>query len=458
MKKYARLFSLFFVVALALMLAACGSKTEAPTITDAQATTTVKPQTKAPTTTTTKAATQAPATTTKVPGTTTTIPATTTTIPTTTTNAQSITYTVTLEEVLPEGRTILIWAWDSYGSTGYTPEMNGTTLTFTTLSAIDGAIVVVLKEGETELGQDWANKDYQSPDLTFTDGSASWNNHIEDENINYTITLAYEIEERTILVYAWSDAVAGQVLTPTINGTTLTFTAKVEFTKSLVVVLKEGETELGQDWANKDYQSPDLTFVDHACSYANEAPLPKITYTINCDTEINRTVYVLLWDGQQSTPQYNAKATVNGKVITVTGYREYNQAIIRVLFEGDDEVNSTWTNIDYESPLINLTEHEGTYNNAEVSSIKYTITLNGTLPENRTILVWGWGNGPDAAFSTVVEGNTLTFETTRELSGCLIVVLNEGETELKGDWSNKEKQTYDLTLTNHTSTWDGTWK
>ncbi len=65
MKKITKIFSLFCVVGLALMLAACGNKTDAPSTTVAPATTTAKPQTQAPATTTTKPATQAPVTTTK---------------------------------------------------------------------------------------------------------------------------------------------------------------------------------------------------------------------------------------------------------------------------------------------------------------------------------------------------------------------------------------------------------
>lgn len=545
-----RLLSFLSIIALSLVLAACAKKTNAPVnTTAAPVTTTAKPNT-----TTTKEATQAPQTTTAAPQTTTAAPQTTTAAPATTTQTQSVTYTVTLEEALPEGRTILVWAWNGSGSVGCFPEINGTTLTFTADSAIDGAIIVVLKEGQTTLGEEWVNKDYQSPDLTFTNNAATWNNHVVEVNIDYTITLSYAIEGRTLLVYAWSDSVAGQLLTPTVNGTTLTFSAKAEFTKALVVVLKEGQTEIGEEWANKDYQSedltftdhaatyennapitpaeditytitlayeitgrtvliyawnsdggspminptvnattltftskveytqcivvvlkegqtevgtdwvnkeyqsPDLTFTNHACTYANEAP---ITYTITCDTEITRTVYLWLWDDNQDTPQYCVKATVDGKTITAVGYREYTIATVRVLNEGDTEVNSSWTNINYESPVINLTNHEGTYNNAEVTTITYTITLNGTIPENRTVVVWGWASGLSSEFAATIEGNTLTFETSAELDGCLIVLLKEGVTTLNGDWNNnKDKQTNDLTIdkTTHTITWDGTWK
>ena len=556
MKKITKIFSLFCVVGLALMLAACGKKTDAPQ-TQAPTTTATQPATQAPTTTT-KPATQAPVTTTKAPQTTTVAPTTvapTTTAPATTVPGQPVSYTVTLEEALLEGRTVLVWAWNASGSVGYVPEIDGTTLTFTADSAIDGAIIVVLKEGQTSLGEGWVNKDYQSPNLVFTNNAATWNNHAIEEDIDYTITLSYEITGRTLLVYAWSDTLAGQVytptvngttltftakaeytgvivvvlkegqtelgdewvnkdyqsedltitdhaatynnpapeaptediiytvtlaneitgrtilihawnndggspmITPTVNGTTLTFTAKVEYTGLIVVVLKEGETEVGTDWVNKDYQSEDLTITNHACTYANEAPAQPITYTITCSTEITRTVYVLLWDGEQSTPQYTTKATVNGKVITCVGYREYTLCLLFVLQEGETEVNSAWSNLDYETEVIYFTNHEGTYDNSTVQEITYTITLNGTLPENRTIVVWAWGTDYNGELAATVEGDTLTFKTASELNGCLIVVLKEGETVFGADWDNKmDKQTNDLTITNHTATWDGSWK
>ena len=649
MKKITKIFSLLCVVGLALMLAACGKKTEAPQ-TQAPTTTATQPATQAPTTTT-KPATQAPVTTTKAPQTTTVAPTTaapTTAAPATTVPGQPVSYTVTLEEALPEGRTVLVWAWNASSSVGYVPEINGTTLTFTADSAIDGAIIVVLKEGQTSLGVEWVNKDYQSPNLVFTNNAATWNNHAIEEDIDYTITLSYEITGRTLLVYAWSDSVAGQVLTPTVNGTVLSFSAKAEFTKALVVVLKEGQTELGDEWVNKDYQSDDLTFTDHAASYANAQPdVPQedvtytvtlanaiegrtllvcawsdtlagqvytptvngttltftakaeytgvivvvlkegqtelgdewvnkdyqsedltitdhaatynnpapeapaeditytvtlanevtgrtilihawnsdggspmitptvngttltftakveytglivvvlkegetevgdgwvnkdfqsedltitnhacsynnpalITYTINTAVAIGRTVYVLLWDGEQSTPQYTTKATVNGKVITCVGYREYTLCLLCVLQEGETEVNSAWSNLDYETDEIYFTNHEGTYDNSTVQEITYTITLNGTLPENRTIVVWAWGTDYNGELAATVEGNTLTFKTASELNGCLIVVLKEGETVFGADWDNKmDKQTNDLTITNHTATWDGSWK
>ena len=643
MKKFTKILSLFCVVGLALMLAACAKKTEAPANTTATpVTTTANPQTQAPTTTT-KPATQAPVTTTKAPATT-VAPATS--APVTTTQAQSLTYTVTLEDALPYGRTILVWAWNSDGSVGYVPDISGLTLTFTADSAIDGANIVVLKEGQTSLGEDWINRDYQSPNLTFTDNAATWNNHVSNEDITYTITLAYEIEGRTILVYAWNETGNGEVLNPTVNVTTLTFTSKAEFTKAIVVVLKEGETELGQDWANKDiqspeldlvnhaatytndapaqditytinlayeitgkniliyawndshadffspviyektltftskveftkaivvvlkdgeteigqdwankeyqsgdldlvdhaatydntpvipeeitytitlayeitgrtilihawnneggspmitptvnattltftsdveytgcivvvlkegqtevgdewvnkdYQSPDLTFADHAASYANEAPAQPITYTITTSVEITRTVYVLLWDGEQTTPQYTTKATVTGTTITCVGYREYNVALIFVLQEGETEVNNSCSNVDYESPSIGLSNHAGIYDNSSVQEIAYTITFTGTLPEGRTIVVWAWdAGGFSGEFAATVEGKTITFKSVTELKGCLIVLLKEGETEFNADWDHKkDKQSNDLTITDHAATWDGSWK
>ena len=373
----------------------------------------------------------------------------------------NIDYTITLSYAI-EGRTLLVYAWsDAVAGQLYTPTVNETTLTFSAKAEFTKAIVVVLKEGQTELGEDWVNKDYQSEDLTFTDHAATYENNAQitpAEDITYTVTLAYEITGRTVLIYAWNSDGGSPMINPTVNATTLTFTSKVEYTNCIVVVLKEGQTEVGNDWVNKDYQSPDLTFTNHACSYANEAPAQPITYTITCATEITRTVYLWLWDDNQDTPQYCVKATVDGKTITAVGYREYTIATVRVLNEGDTEVNSSWTNMDYESPVINLTNHEGTYNNAEVTTITYTITLNGTLPEDRVIKVWVWDSSLSSELSVTITGNTLTFETNRELDGCLILVLKEGYEYLNGDWSRKEKQTNDLTLTNHTATWEGTWK
>ena len=93
-------------------------------------------------------------------------------------------------------------------------------------------------------------------DAANNEAKAELNVYITQE---YEFTLPEAIEGRTIIVHLWKDGQDGSLdLAGTVDGTKLTIQALPGYDKAVVAVLKAEQTELGENWANVDYQSGDL--------------------------------------------------------------------------------------------------------------------------------------------------------------------------------------------------------
>ena len=68
------------------------------------------------------------------------------------------------------------------------------------------------------------------------------------------------------VVHLWKDGGLSDDITAAVDGTSVTVYAPVGYDKAVVAVLKAGQSQLGNDWANVDYQSEDLTITSYAAT------------------------------------------------------------------------------------------------------------------------------------------------------------------------------------------------
>ncbi|MCR5741368.1 MAG: hypothetical protein K6G38_02750 [Gammaproteobacteria bacterium] len=396
-------------------------------------------------------------------------PTTTATDPTVTTTVgdEKVTYTITTSEALVTGKTVLLYLYNSAGDSEFIKVVpNGTTLAGKAKAGYDHAIIVILKEGETEIGDNWANKEVQYPE---GEGAALTNNAatiqvsggtpIVVDDVTYTFTVTNAIAAgRTVIAHMWDAAgnVTDEVLTQ--SNLTLTCEAADGFTGAVIVILKEGQTELGANWANKDTQSPDLAIASHAATWDNTPVVVEnvtYTFTVTNAIESGRTVIAHMWgEGLDAVDKVLA---INNLSLTCEAADGFTGAVIAVLKADQTELGANWVNVDNKSGDLTIADHAASWDNAPVvvEEVDYTFTVTNAVASGRTVIAHMWGEGLDAVDKVLTINNlSLTCKAVDGYTGAVLVVLKEGQTELGTNWANKDTQSPDLAIADHAAEWD----
>ena len=376
--------------------------------------------------------------------------------PVTTTDDDSlITYTISLSNPLDTQNVIIVHAWEASGAfEDVTVTVSNNAITFKSSKELQGCVIAVLKEGETTLGTSWEHVLIQSSNLIFQNHQVTCDKTWDTSEISYVINLSNSLTtENVIMVHAWNSERGDDFVVTVVEGK-LSFRSIHEYTACKVVVLKDGESTLGEDWVNVLKESVEIPFNEHVGVCADEWDLSTtaIYEFTNTSLVIPEGRKIIIHFFAEGLNDLDVEGALSSSKISAEALKGYAHATIAILNEGETTLNTDWSNVDFKSKDLDIVDNKANIVWLD-KEVEYTINVSGELPASRTIIVHLFNDSGSKDVEATLENSKLTVSAVDGFTKAVVAILKADETALGDDWINVDSQSYNLSFTQNVATW-----